>query len=496
MSPLLNDILYYWNHTTFYYYVLVNCSYLVLTTVSFVVVRGYMRGSALHDSKLRFQFAGLFKPISILAPAHNEEVTVVENVRSLLNLNYPAFEVVLINDGSSDGTLEVLRQTYGLEPAPYAPLGDLPTARVKQIYRSVRHPSLVVIDKENGGKADALNTGINHARYPLFLAIDTDSLLERDALMKMVQPFLERPETLAVGGIVRAVNGCTVRDGEVVDVRLPRNHLAAMQIIEYLKVFLFGRVGWAAMNMLVVISGAFGLFKRQAVLDAGGYSKTVGEDMELIVRLHRMALEKKQHYHIGFVPDPVCWTEVPESLGVLSRQRNRWSRGQTDTLRIHRKMLFNPAYGRIGMIALPYALIVESLGAFVEIAGFIVLGVSIYLGQATTHFLIGFFAVSILFGGLISLWALILEELTFRRIPRLRSMLALFVYGIAESLGYHQLAVWWRVKGMIDYFRGKSGWGHITRTGFAGRPTTQKQAAGAGKATSAAPEKPTPGGEG
>ncbi len=466
-NEFLVGLLYAWAYFSLMYVLLVNSSYLILAIVSFFAVRNHLHRTAIVDDKLLFRYAAMLKPVSILAPAYNEELGVVENIRSLLHLNYPEYEVILINDGSTDGTLKTLVEAYTLEPVEYAAQQDLATKPVRGVFRSTHHENLLVIDKENGGKADALNTGINYCRYPLFTAIDTDSLLERNVLLKMVRPFLERPETIAVGGIVRAINGCQVRDGEVVQVDLPGKILPTFQVVEYLRAFLYGRVGWAALDMLVVISGAFGMFRRQTVVEAGGYRETVGEDMELIVRLHRKMLESGRAYRIAFAPEPVCWTEVPETLSVLGRQRNRWSRGQMDTIRMHKKMLFNPFYGRVGMIALPFALIVEGFGAIIEILGLLsVLGFWA-LGLLDHTFAIAFLSVSILYGVVISLSALVLEELSFRRYPKMTHILVLLAYCVLENFGYHQLSVWWRLMGIVDYYRGKKSWGVITRKGFA-----------------------------
>ncbi|MDH4247702.1 MAG: glycosyltransferase family 2 protein [Deltaproteobacteria bacterium] len=455
-----------WNETAFYYYFLVNTTYLALTVVSFFAVRRHLQRSSLVDDKLLFKYAAFMKPVSIISPAFNEELSVVENVRSLLNLNYPVYEVILVNDGSKDGTLARLLEAYHLERVEHTPSETLPIKPIRGIYKSRQYRNLLVLDKENGGKADALNAGINYSRHPLYMAIDTDSLLERDVMLKMVRPFLERPETVAVGGIVRAINSCLVRDGEVVHAQLPRNPLAAMQVMEYLRAFLFGRVGWAALEMLVVISGAFGMFRRDAVVSAGGYKKTVGEDMELVLRLHRVMRERGQPYHVAFSPEPVCWTEVPESLTVLGRQRNRWARGQMDSIRMNLRMLFNPAYGRIGLIAMPYALIVEGLGAFVEVFGMGIFLGSWAAGLLDGPFVLAFLSVSVLYGTALSLSSLVLEEISFHRYPDLRSVLMLFLYGLLENFGYHQLSVWWRMRGVVDFFRGKQGWGVIPRRGF------------------------------
>lgn len=470
MAMTLHDALRWWNHGAFYYLLAINTSYLVLMVAAFRLLRRHLRLSRLVDERLLFRSAALLKPVSILAPAFNEELSVVDNVRSLLNLNYPHHEVILVNDGSRDGTLEALRTAYDLEETVRAPVGDLPTQPVRAVYRAPHHPNLLVVDKANGGKFDALNAGVNYARCPLFLAIDTDSLLERDVLLKLVRPFLERPETVAVGGLVRAVNGCDVRGGRVVRVGLPRNPLVLWQIVEYVRAFLFGRIGWAGADMLLVVSGAFGMFQRDAVLAAGGYRHTVGEDMELVLRLHRTLRERGRPYRVAFLPDPVCWTEVPETPGVLGRQRNRWSRGLMESLWMHRAMLGRPRYGRIGLVALPYFLLVEALGGFVELIGYATVATAWWLGAAELSFVLAFLAVSMLFSSALSLGALAGEELTLRPYPRLRHLLVLGLFGLLEGLGYHQLSLWWRVRGVVDFLRGKHGWGTITRRGF-GRPT-------------------------
>ena len=292
--------------------------------------------------------------VSVIAPAYNEQTTIVESMRSLLLLNYPQFEVICVNDGSKDETLKRASAAFDLVEAPMAVGSVIPTARVRAIYRSLTHAEFVLVDKENGGRADALNAGINAARYPLVCLIDADSLLEPNALTQAVLPFLESPDTIGVGGIIRVVNGCKVEAGRVTEVRVPGNWIARFQVVEYLRAFLAGRVAHSAMGALLIISGAFGVYRRQDVLDAGGLEhKTIGEDMELCVRMHRIMRDRKQQYRLVFLPDPVCWTEVPESRTILGNQRNRWQRGLFQVLGYHRHMIGNPRYGIVGMLALP-----------------------------------------------------------------------------------------------------------------------------------------------
>ena len=405
--------------------------------------------------------------ISVIAPAFNEEATIGESVRSLLLLNYPQFEVIVVNDGSKDRTLDVAVKTFDLVRAPSAHAQPLATRPVRSVFRSLANRDLVVIDKENGGKADAINAGINVARYPLVCVIDADSLLEEHALTRAVLPFVENPATIAAGGIVRVANGCDVERGRVSDVRLPRSALATFQVVEYLRAFLAGRVAQSVMNSLLIISGAFGIFKREAVVAAGGFRHdTIGEDMELVTRLHRLYRERREPYRIVFQPDPVCWTEVPESSAVLARQRNRWQRGTLQVLSYHWRMLFNPKYGMVGLFSMPYYLLFEAIGPVVEITGLVVTLAAVAFGLLNVEIAWLMFLAAVVYGTMISLASVILEEVSFRRYLRARDLVRMVWYGLIESFGYRQLSTWWRLRGVIDFLRGKRAWGTMTRRGF------------------------------
>jgi cellulose synthase/poly-beta-1,6-N-acetylglucosamine synthase-like glycosyltransferase len=324
-----------------------------------------------------------------------------------------------------------------------------------------------VIDKENGGKADAINAGLNAVRTALFCVIDADSLLEREALLRVTRPFLEDSRTVAAGGIIRIVNGCTVRSGIVRDVRLPRSFLARVQILEYLRAFLSGRVGWAELNATLIISGAFGVFRRDVVAAAGGFATdTVGEDMEIVVRLHEHCRTSRMPYRIVFVPDPVAWTECPETIRGLGRQRDRWQRGLIEALLRHRRMLLNPRFGAVGMLSFPYFFFLEMLGPAIEVAGYGSFTVALALGRASAPFVAAFLALAIVFGIALSLAAVGLEELTFRRYQRWRDLLQLFWVAVVESVGYRQLSSFWRFRGIISKLRGKTQWGQAPRKGF------------------------------
>jgi cellulose synthase/poly-beta-1,6-N-acetylglucosamine synthase-like glycosyltransferase len=404
----------------------------------------------------------------VIAPAYNEEATIEQSLRSLLLLNYPKFEVVVVNDGSKDKTVEKMIAAFGLMQAPVVYQQPIGTQQVKALYRSLDHPDLVVIDKANGGKADAINAGINAARHPLVCVIDADSILEPEALMRAALPFVESPDTLATGGIIRIVNDCMVEAGRVTRIGMPSSWLARFQVVEYLRAFLSGRVAMSAANALLIISGAFGLFRRDAVIEVGGFRHdTIGEDMEIVARLHRQWRDTGRPYRIVFQPDPVCWTEAPESRKILSSQRNRWQRGTCQVLSYHMGMLMNPKYGSVGLFAMPYFLIFEAAGPLIEASGYIVTAIAVGFGMIDVVFAQLLFLSAVVFGAMISLTSVLLEEMSFRRYPKVRHLLLLAALGVIENFGYRQLTTWWRLKGVIDFVRKKQGWGVMTRKGFA-----------------------------
>lgn len=410
--------------------------------------------------------------IAVIAPAYNEELTVVESVRSLLALHYPNFEVLLVNDGSKDNTLARLIDEFQLQPVGRYIDNSVRHAPIRGFYANPDLPRLLVIDKENGGKADALNAGINAARCSLFCAIDADSILEPDALLRVVRPFIDNPgHTIAVGGTIRIANGCTIDSGRVTHVRLPSNFLALVQIMEYLRAFLMARLALGQMQALTVISGAFGLFSRQRVVEVGGYSHaTVGEDMELVIKLHRHMRDLGLPYRIEFIAEPVCWTECPEDLGVLSRQRSRWQRGALECFAKHKDMCFNPQYGRIGFVGFGQILLVDVLGPVIEVLGYVLIPLLWALKLLALPWLLAFLAATFTFGILISSLTLILEELQLRRFPRAHELAVLAVIAVIENLGYRQLSNIWRLKGWWQFIRREQGWGAMTRKGFGVKP--------------------------
>lgn len=446
----------------------------LLQVILYIIQLGFAGASLaqrppIGKSALLWQrYADRAPPISVLAPAYNEGVTIVESVTSLLALHYPQLEVVVINDGSSDDTLERLIGHFKLSPVERHFECTVQHAPIRAIYASDRISNLIVVDKANGGKSDALNAGINVARSPLVCSIDADSILEADALLRAVRPFIERPdEVIAVGGTIRLANGSVVDGGRVLKVRMPANFLALVQIMEYLRAFLMARLALSKMQVLTVISGAFGLFRRRLVLEVGGYSHgTVGEDMELVVKLHRFMRDHKRTYRVEFIPEPVCWTEAPEDTTILGRQRARWERGSLETFFKHKDMLFNPRYGRIGFLGFGQVFVVDVLGPVIEVIGYVLVPILWAVGLLSIDYLLAYLAVTFTFGIFISVATLILEEMELRRFPRARDLVILTSIAILENFGYRQLSNFWRVRGFWQFLRKQQGWGVMTRKGF------------------------------
>ena len=449
-------------------YVLVHsAAQLVISAFTWRIIRSR---TALRTELREMLMTGLEPPISVVIPAYNEEATIVTSVRSMLQLRYPEYEVIVVNDGSKDGTLQALAHAFRLKPFPQAYHRRLPTEPVRGVFCSEDYPNLRVIDKENGGKADAINCGINASRYPLFCCVDADSILNRDSLLLVVQPFVEDPRTVACGGTVRLANGCVVKEGLLMQAGLPRSSLARLQIIEYLRAFQFGRMGWSRWNGLLIISGAFGLMRKETVLAVGGYRRnTIGEDMELIVRMHRILAGQPRPYRITYVPDPVCWTEAPEDWKTLRNQRVRWQRGLCESLWANRGLLCRP--GVAGWLAFPYFVLFEWAAPVVELAGYILFVWLLLGGNLLWPTSALFLLIALAFGILLTTVALTLEELSFHVYPRTRHLFELFLTGVVENFGYRQINVVWRLIGMWQWLRGaQSSWGAMKRKGMESAP--------------------------
>jgi cellulose synthase/poly-beta-1,6-N-acetylglucosamine synthase-like glycosyltransferase len=453
------------------YFIAINLGYLALNYIAVFSIIRYMRD---HGSRyLPRSLASYQPPVSVVIPAFNEEKSIVSSVRSLLQLDYPEFEIVVVNDGSTDGTLAEVLRAFAMVEFPEAYRERIKTEPVRKIYASSTHPNVRLIDKVNGGKADTLNAGVNGARYPLFCVVDADCILQKDSLWQVVRPFLEDSSTVAVGGVVRVLNGCSVKRGLLDKIGLPTNLLALFQLVEYLRAFLFGRLGWSPLNALLIISGAFGVFYKERVIAIGGYrSDTVGEDMDLVVRLHRNLRQQKRRYRITFVPDPICWTEAPSDLGSLKNQRMRWQRGLAQSLSPNLGLMFSRNGGAVGWLAYPFMVLFELLGPIIEVLGYTMLVGLWVLGLIPLAPFLVFLFVSVGMGMLLSINALFLEELSFRMYPRPGQQLKLFAVAVLAGLVNKQIVAQlnsvWRLMGLLKWLftpASKKHWGVIARDG-------------------------------
>lgn len=465
MSEFIN-ILMIFNYIVLFYFLSLITIYIILNLVSFFRILRYKRKIEFADLERIFRLKN-YKPISVIVPAFNEGNNIVENVKSLLQLIYPQFQLVVVNDGSKDDTLQKLIENFSLKQISFPDLYKIKSQPIRAVYKSKEISNLIVVNKVNGGKADAINAGINVAKYPLITVIDADSILERDCLLKIAQPFIENENVVAVGGTIRIANGCEVKKGHIINVGLSQNWLARFQVVEYLRAFLFGRTGFDAINGILIISGAFSCFKRDAVVEIGGYRQgSIGEDMEIVMRLHKYFRLKNPDTKVTFIPDPICWTEAPESLKILMRQRTRWQKGTIECLLLHKDLLFNHNYGLMGLVAVPYYLIYEFLGPIIEMIGYIFFFISLLLGILSVEFTIAFLSAAILYGIMLSILSVILEELSFRKYPKIKHLLILFLTAVVENFGYRQLTTWWRFKGTVEFFLGKRSWESMEKKGI------------------------------
>ena len=406
-------------------------------------------------------------PVSLIVPAYNEEATIIETIKNLLKLNYPEYEIIVVNDGSKDQTLSLLIEKFGMIPIEQPYKKSVPSMPIRTVYRTSQHGNLVVVDKENGGKADALNAGINFSRYPVVVSMDADSVLEKEALVRIIAPFLQDNTVIAVGGVVRISSGCVIQDGEIKEVRLPKTMLGKLQTVEYLRSFFTGRIGAASMGMLLIISGAFGAFRKDAVISVGGYTThCIGEDMELVVKLHRGFRKANKPYKISFLPDPICWTQPPENLKDLYKQRKRWQIGLINVLLRHRDMAFNPKYGKTGMLMLPYYWIFEFIGPLFETLGYFVVPLSWWLGVISWKFTLLFFLLVVMVGLILSLGAIMQESYAMRKFPKMSQILTLAAYAFLDNFGFRQFNTIIRFIGFLKYRKGKDTWGTLKRKQF------------------------------
>jgi poly-beta-1,6-N-acetyl-D-glucosamine synthase len=444
-------------------------SYLLLGIFSAVALRKYLRKNS-YINYNTLVLSPLVPRISIIAPAFNESKSIIDNVRTLLSLYYNNFEVIIVNDGSTDDTFQKIVQAFELVKVNYYFDYRIPCERIKGVYKS-ENPSynrLTVIDKNNGGKADSLNAGINISRNSLIVTIDADSIIESDSVLKLVKPFLEEKDhkVIGTGGVIRIVNSCDIERGHIREIKIPDQILPRLQVLEYTRAFLLGRMAWSHLDGLMLISGAMGMFDRETVIQAGGYSiKTVGEDMELVLRMRRYKAERKEKYEVTYIPDPLCWTEAPSDFKSLRKQRTRWTRGLIESLWSHRRLFMNPSYGKLGVLGYPYWFFFEWLSPLIAFSGFVY---TIYL--VISHKLnLPFFLLLFLFvyslAVSLSVWAVLFEEITFHKYGRKRDVLRLLAAALAEPF-FYPMHTLFALIGNIEALGGKQGWGKAKRSGF------------------------------
>ena len=463
---ILRMFIIYFSAFCIIYTIAINIFYNGQMLISFFDILGYKRKMKASDYK-RYSKSKNMIPISIIVPAYNEEKTIVDNIKSLLQLNYLEYEIIIINDGSKDSTKEKIIGEFKLKKVNQPVKNSLNTQEVLGIYRNTQYENLILVDKVNGGKADALNAGINISKFPIFASIDADSILDKDALIKLTMLFVEQPEMIAVGGIVRIANGSIIKDGELIQMNIPKSKIATFQIVEYLRAFLTGRTSLSRLDAVLIISGAFGAFKKKAVIDCGGYKvNIIGEDMDIIVRLHKTMKDQKKKYKIQFLAEPICWTQAPETFKDLRTQRRRWQIGLFDTLLNYKAMLFNPKYGTIGMISLPYYWIIELFGPVVEFLGYIFIPLSYLFGLLQLRSFIIYLAIAFLLGCTLSMGSILLEQVSFCKYASLKDILFLTLFGFLENLGYRQLTVLYRIEGILKFKKLRHSWGTIERKKF------------------------------
>jgi poly-beta-1,6-N-acetyl-D-glucosamine synthase len=466
----LHSFIYGFNYFVLYFAILIMSSYVVLGLLSSMALRRYLKLNHYENYHILLGYERA-PYVTIIAPAYNEGLTIKDNIQSLLSLNYTNYDVIVVNDGGKDNTMQQLIPFFDLYKVDLVYDAKIPTKAVKEIYKSRNKAfsKLTVIDKYNGGKADALNVGINITQSPYIVCIDVDCVMERDALLKLAKPLLQQSEVevIAVGGVVRIANSCVIKSGSMVQVNAPEYLLPRIQVIEYLRAFILGRMAWAKLEGLLLISGAFGMFKRNIVIECGGYStKTVGEDMELVVRMRRHMIEHNRKYKLAYIPDPLCWTEAPDNFEILKKQRSRWTRGTMETLWMHRKMMLNPRYGLLGLLSVPYWFVFEYLAPIIEFIGLIITVYFFVFQYINLRYFLILVLFVYVFAVFFSVAALFAEEFTFKQYKTLKDLRKLFSTVVLEPVYFHPFTVYAALLGNWDKMRGKKVWGNMQRKGF------------------------------
>jgi cellulose synthase/poly-beta-1,6-N-acetylglucosamine synthase-like glycosyltransferase len=476
MHSFILHLFDYFNAVILLYFIATNFVYMVLMLICLYTVTLHSKFAS-RTAIAEYLDSPVTPPVALLVPAYNEKDAIINTVISLMQLNYPEKEIIVIDDGSSDRTLANLVEHFELMPMDLIYRPVLPCEAPNAFYYSHRYPELLVVSKPNGGKADALNCGINMARSPYFCTVDADTVIERDALVRLMAPVINsNVNTIVSGGVVRIANGCTLgKDGELMNIDLPKSWIERCQIVEYIRTFLFGRPGWNFLHATFIASGAFCLLHRESVVGAGGFSTdTVTEDIDIIATLHKHMRAKGWKYRMVFTTDPVCWTEAPSSIKMLAPQRRRWQLGLVQTVMKHNDIILDPRYGLLGMLGMPFHAYIEAIGCLVEAIGTILIPFSFLVGAMPFSLFLLIMGLAVGYGTLFSLGSVLLEEATLRRYPKAQHLFILVWYAVIENFGYRQMITFFRAQGVLQYFTGLRRWEHVEHRGIE-RPLMVKQ---------------------
>lgn len=445
----------------FLYYVLIYGTFLFISAVAGALIFYITERKKKYKNEIEREF---YIPVSIIVPAYNEEVTIISTIDSLLHLNYKLYEIVVVDDGSSDKTLKTVIDHYNLKKVKKVIRKKLNTKEVKAYYVGMDNVNITLVEKENGGKSDALNAGINAANSPYFLTIDADSILDKNSLTELIKPFMEDSSTIASGGVIKLSNGMEIKNGEPVSYKLPKKYLEMMQTLEYDRTFLGSRTVFDLFNGNLIISGAFGLFKKDTVMQAGGYkTNTIGEDMELVIRLHDFAISNKIPYRITYVPNAICYTQAPNNIKDLKKQRKRWHIGLFQSLMAHKNMLFSPKYKVVGTLSFLYYFVYELFAPFTETIGLIFIVISYFLEMINYKFMLLYYGIYLLFCTIFTITTFFNRTYTKSNNINLKYFLKVVFYAIIENFGFRQLINIYRLTSLLGYRKNKLSWNKVSR---------------------------------
>ncbi|WP_024615670.1 glycosyltransferase family 2 protein [Clostridium sp. Ade.TY] len=463
---MFKNILIFINILFMYYIFIYSIIFFISTIYSMVNLNNHIYKKR-YKNIIKIEKENNYPPISILVPAYNEEKSILNCIKSLLKLDYPIFEIIIISDGSTDKTVEKIITEFGLKKVKRPIRKLIRSKEIINIYENKDEVKITLIDKLNGGKADALNTGINASKYPYFVSLDADSMLNYDSLKNIIEPIIEDDRTIAVGGNIKVSNSAVIDNGEIKRIKTPKKAIVIFQLIEYYRVFLTNRVWFNRFNGNLIVSGAFGLFKKQSVVNVGGYSLgCIGEDMDLIIKLHSFYRKNKRKYKIQYNPNAICWSEAPERYKDLKNQRKRWHTGLMQSLLGHKYIFLNIRYGIVGIFSFMYYFIYEMLSCIIEILGLIVIILSYSIGIINWDFFKTFMFMYIIYSTIISISAIILERYMFKSLMSIKTTLVFILFSIIECFGYRQLCSLYRILGVISYKRKKFEWNKIQRIDY------------------------------